>query len=445
MHAIRNYIFQNCVVFAAILGLSGCIEGERMLTKSERIPEIEGGKWCELETKNETLVDNCQSFDWHDGLYHAGDRLFGLKRIGDGKFIGEYVEFDEETGDPKSKYWAKFVVAFDPDNKRMANVGDDEENFLDFVKIASYYAEARDVTLSYDDEFAIWNLFGAPYAMRRFMTDLSDHLDPINKRYYKMIDDADSPGNYPLQIANIANNTTNEAYVGEYICLTGVNRAKADQIVLAEIPAIKKVFDACDAIQGLKLREYAALGGLMWTGGKIPEADTYFRKAIESLVGPGEQALRHETLEKWGVMHFNSENYPEAIRILSILLDEDDGHLNALQFRGLAYRRINDHPNAIADYTATIEIANALNKPLEIAIAYMRRSYVHQLDGRLDDAERDSVIALQLEPKLTYAHSNMGTIAEKRGELAAAKKHFEKALELNKDNTHALDGLKRLK
>lgn len=70
---------------------------------------------------------------------------------------------------------------------------------------------------------------------------------------------------------------------------------------------------------------------------------------------------------------------------------------------------------------------------------------MHQLDGRLDDAERDSVIALQLEPKLTYAHSNMGTIAEKRGELAAAKKHFEKALELNKDNTHALDGLKRLK
>lgn len=442
MGIIRHQLFRGCVLLAALLSISGCIEGERMLTISERIPEIEGGQWCELETEEETLVDNCQAFEWRDGLYHAGGRLFGFKRVGDHKLIGEYVDVDATTGEPKSEYWAKFVVAFDPDNNRMANVGDAEEDFLDFVKVSGYYAEARDTYLSYDDEFDVWNIFGTPFAMRRFMADMVDHLDPINRRYYKIIDDDQTP---PLQIAKIANGTANESYVGEYICLTGVNRAKADEIILAKVPVIKDIFEACDAIQGLKLREYAALAGLMWTAGDTTEADSHFRNAIKHSNAKEDKELRHETLLKWGAMHFDTENYQESIRLLSMLLNEDARQLDALQYRGLAYRRINDHPNAVADYTATIELANKLNKPLEIAIAYMRRGYVHQLEGRLDDAQRDNVIALQLEPNLTYAHSNMGAIAEKRGDIVAARKHFEKALELNKDNNHASEGLKRLK
>ena len=446
MDIIRNRFFLNLIILAALVGVSGCIDGPRMLTQSDRIPELEGGKWCKLDTTELTLVDVCYAFEWQGSYYYAGGSLYGFKEVDEGKFIGEYVELDENTGEPKFKFWPKVVARIDDSKNKMVNLGYEEDHFENFERVAQYYADARGATLSLDiDEFGdTWYLQGAPYAIRRVLTDLVDHLNPENARYYMLIDEDDSQESYPMQLANIAKGTVQEAYVGEYICLSGVNQAKKDQIVLAEIPEIKKIFEACDAIQGLKQREHAALAGLLWTGQNISEADTHFKKAAQSSDSRKDMMLRHETMEKWGAMHFQTENYREAIRIFSALLDEDPKHLGALQHRGLSYRRLNDHPNAIADYTTTIDVANQLNKPLEIAIAYMRRGYVHQLEGRLEDAQRDNVIALQIEPKLTYAHSNMGAIAEKRGEIDAARKHYEKAIELNKDNTHALDGLKRI-
>lgn len=446
MNIIRNRFFLYFTILAVLLGVSGCIDGPRMLTQSDRIPELEGGKWCKLDATELTLVDVCYAFEWQDSYYYAGGSRYGFQKVGEGKFIGEYVELDEATGEPKFKFWPKVVARIDDSKSKMVNLGYEEDHFENFERVAQYYADARGATLSLDiDEFGdTWYLQGSPYAIRRVLTDLVDHLNPENARYYKLIDGDGSPESYPMQLASIAKGTVQEAYVGEYICLSAVNQAKKDQIVLAEIPEIKKIFEACDAIQGLKLREHAALAGLLWTGGQLPEADIHFREAVHSSDSRKDMVLRHETMEKWGAMYFQSEDYNEAIRIFSLLLDEDPKHLNALQHRGLAYRRINNHPKAIVDYTTTIDVANQLNKPLEIAIAYMRRGYVHQLEGRLEDAERDNVIALQLEPKLTYAHSNMGAIAEQRGEIVAARKHYKKAIELNKDNTHALDGLKRI-
>lgn len=445
MQLVGKRVARGCAAVLASLVISGCIEGERMLTVSQRVHEIENGTWCELDKDKISLVDNCETFEWRDGLYHAGRRLFAFKRVRDDTLIGEYTEIDSATGEPKQRLWAKFVVVFDQDNRRMANVGDDEFDFQDFLNSSKLYAHAHGLELGYDAEFDTWDLYGTPNAMRQFMTDLAGHLDPEKKRYFKLAAETNSSGSYPLQIAKIAKGTTYEAYVAKHICLAGVKRAKAEKITVSDIPAIKKIFEACDAIQGLKLREHAALAGLMWTDSKISQADEHYQKAIQSPDGVRDRVLRHETMQNWGAMHFSNENYTDAIRIFSRLLDENPKHLEALQYRGLAHRRVNDHPNAIADYTTTIDVANELNRPLEIAIAYMRRGYVHQLDGRLDDAQRDNVIALQLEPSLSYAHSNMGAIAEARGDRAGAKAHYEKAIELNNKNSHPLEGLKRLK
>lgn len=433
-------------VVTVLLVITGCIDGPRMLTQSDRVPEIEGGKWCKLDAKALSLIGDCYAFEWRGSYYYAGGSLYGFKKVGDGKFIGEYVELDGTTGEPKFKFWPKVIAKIDDPKSRMVNLGYEADHFNDFERVAEYYADARGATLSFEvGEFDdTWYLQGSSYAIRQVLTDLVDHLNPENARYFKLVDGVDTPNSYPMQLANIAKGTTEEVFVAEYICFSGVKHAQEDQIVLAEIPEIERIFEACEAIQGLKQREHAALGGLLWTGQKIPDADIHFRKAVESPDSQKDITLRHETLHKWGAMHFNEENYSEVIQILSMLLDEDAKHLGALQYRGLSYRRLNDHSNAIADYTATIEVAEQLNQPLEIAIAYMRRGYVHQLEGRLDDAQRDNLIALQLEPKLNYAHSNLGAIAEQRGDIAAARKHYEKALELNKDNTHAQDGLKRI-
>lgn len=444
----RGWITRNFCVLSLSLFISGCIDGPRMLTQSDRVPLVESGKWCKFEGVKRDLLEECYTFVWNNGYYQAGDRRYGFKKIGEGKFIGETVELDEATGEPKFKFWPKFVMETDGPSKKMVNLGHQEEHFENFERVAQYYSDARGATLNVeiDPDFgsATWYLQGSPYAIRRVLTDLVDHLDLDNHRYYNIVDDAADPDNELKQIASIARGTDQQAYVASSLCAAGVARGKNPERTPEDIQFIRRAFAACETLQALGLAEQFALAILAWDDGNPQDADAHFKKAIAQPYESDERELRDHVLYNWAELHYVSEDYGQVAQILSQLLEENPQHLSARSVRGLAYRLLGDTAKAMTDYNETIDLATAQDNPLELAIAHMRRGYVHQEEDRLDAAITDIKIALELQPDLSYAHSSLGIIAEKKGDLAGARKYFQDALELDPNNSHATDGMARV-
>lgn len=448
MSMLGSRFVRGLLGLTALIGVAGCIDGPRMLTQSERVPLVEKGKWCKFDGVKRDLLEECYTFVWNKGYYQAGDRRYGFKKIGEGKFIGETVELDEATGEPKFTFWPKFVMRTDGPSKKMVNLGHQEEHFENFERVAQYYSEARGATLSVeiDPDFgsATWYLQGSPYAIRRVLTDLVDHLGPDNHRYYNIIDDAADPDSELNQVANIARGTDQQAYVASSLCASGVARGKNPERTPEDIQFIRRAFAACETLQALGLAEQFALAILAWDEGNTEDADAYFKKAIAQPYENDERELRDHAFYNWAELHYVSEDYEQVVRIFSQLLDENPQHLSARSVRGLAYRLLGDTAKAMTDYNKTIELATAQKNTLELAIAHMRRGYVHQAEGRLEKAMQDMNVALELQPELSYAHSSLGIIAEKKGDLAGARKHFQDALELDPNNSHATDGMARI-
>jgi tetratricopeptide (TPR) repeat protein len=64
---------------------------------------------------------------------------------------------------------------------------------------------------------------------------------------------------------------------------------------------------------------------------------------------------------------------------------------------------------------------------------------------RLDEAERYLRKALELNPLLTDAVADFGFLFLKRGDLQRAREYFERALELEPQNSKALQGAREVK
>ena len=65
--------------------------------------------------------------------------------------------------------------------------------------------------------------------------------------------------------------------------------------------------------------------------------------------------------------------------------------------------------------------------------------------GNLVEAENQFKLALQRDPKLTYAWTNLGVVYERRGDNGAAEDAYQKALDLDPENAVAWDYLARLR
>ena len=65
--------------------------------------------------------------------------------------------------------------------------------------------------------------------------------------------------------------------------------------------------------------------------------------------------------------------------------------------------------------------------------------------GNLVEAENQFKLAIQRDPKLTYAWTNLGVVYERRGDNGAAEDAYQKALDLDPENAVAWDYLARLR
>ena len=64
--------------------------------------------------------------------------------------------------------------------------------------------------------------------------------------------------------------------------------------------------------------------------------------------------------------------------------------------------------------------------------------------GQLNEAKKDFLEVVKLDPKLSRAYNVLGVISDQQKDLAAARQYFEKALELNPRSKSALMNIARL-
>ncbi len=111
----------------------------------------------------------------------------------------------------------------------------------------------------------------------------------------------------------------------------------------------------------------------------------------------------------------------------------------AYLFRGDARTFIDDFDGAVADYTAGIR-----RNPSD-PNAYLVRGEAYTHLNRHDDALADYERALSLDPKLARAHLNIGDVHfHVKKDRAAARKHWEKAAELDPKDPRPREALRLL-
>jgi tetratricopeptide (TPR) repeat protein len=66
-----------------------------------------------------------------------------------------------------------------------------------------------------------------------------------------------------------------------------------------------------------------------------------------------------------------------------------------------------------------------------LGLAHLNRGIVHQVDGRVADAEHEYETAIALDPALTVTHNNLGLIYLNRGEFGRAETKFRQEIEIN--------------
>ncbi|MBL4688181.1 MAG: tetratricopeptide repeat protein [Nannocystaceae bacterium] len=154
------------------------------------------------------------------------------------------------------------------------------------------------------------------------------------------------------------------------------------------------------------------------------------------LSSSGRDALLHkfsETAEtKWPA--------PEAVLTAAQEKPSSSGDAKVKLAEGRTKSRAKDYTGAIVALDAAIAAEPKL------ARAWAARGYAKLLDGQFDAAQTDCERALELgeQPRFKASvHYNLGLIAQKRGDKAAAKKAFAASLALrpNKEVRKALDSL----
>lgn len=128
------------------------------------------------------------------------------------------------------------------------------------------------------------------------------------------------------------------------------------------------------------MRNILCFGGILWTcllAGCHSE--------------PAPPPVTDDVLLQRGTEALQGGRFKEATAHLTTLLERDPRHVDALIARGQAFKRMNQHEQALADFDAAIAIDS------EHAKAHRYRSEVLQLLGRPDDANAAAKLTAEVE------------------------------------------------
>lgn len=128
-----------------------------------------------------------------------------------------------------------------------------------------------------------------------------------------------------------------------------------------------------------------------------------------------------------GNLHFELQNFTQAIADFSTALNLNDNLDEAYFGRGMAHGRAGNIRQGINDLTVYIK-----RNPTE-ARAYTKRGVRLIWLGELVEAERDLRTAIILDPESAEAHDDLGVILAQRGNYNTALKHFRQTITIDKN------------
>lgn len=154
---------------------------------------------------------------------------------------------------------------------------------------------------------------------------------------------------------------------------------------------------------------------------------------------------------------FNTNKFSDAIKLFNDFLIEQPKHADALFFRAICHRKIENYQQSINDFTAVIErlsdeatiyseravsfyhlknykaAVDDLNKAVELEpnnpYRYSSRAYIRayiDIDGAMADYEK----AIELDPEDDISFNNLGLLQENQGNMRKAQENFERNKEL---------------
>ncbi len=168
--------------------------------------------------------------------------------------------------------------------------------------------------------------------------------------------------------------------------------------------------------------------------GDTTKAISSFQTAIE------QQPDYYEPFMQLGII-YTMKNNPLALQYFDGALRVNPRSEEALYGRAMWYQEhAHDFDKAIQDYTSITQI-NPKNKNAHFNLGYVHYEYLKVYR----EAIKHYTNAINADPNYADAYYNRGVCYETLGDIGAAKRDFEKALEIRPDYQAAKDGIERVK
>ena len=179
----------------------------------------------------------------------------------------------------------------------------------------------------------------------------------------------------------------------------------------------------------LKARPYNNLGTALVDRGRLPEAESNLRKAIELKPQYGDARYNlGYVLIRSGRMEEGARQLLEAIRL------EPENYM-AHNNLGIAYLLQENYPPAVH------HLQEALRLKPDFETARNNLGVALKNQGDLDAALREFSEAIRLKPDFAEAYNNLGLTLKEQGKLKEAEENFRRALRVNPEYETARQNL----
>ncbi len=135
---------------------------------------------------------------------------------------------------------------------------------------------------------------------------------------------------------------------------------------------------------------------------------------------------------------FKDGKLKESILIFTKALVAAPNHLDIISDRGVAYLHLKEEQKCFDDLNLAIEL-----QP-EYGFRYACRAFAKRSFGDLEGAIVDYEKAVNLDPDDSIAHNNLGLLLEEKGYKTAAEQRFKRADKLSKQEDQLLSVINQI-
>jgi tetratricopeptide (TPR) repeat protein len=133
----------------------------------------------------------------------------------------------------------------------------------------------------------------------------------------------------------------------------------------------------------------------------------------------------------WGCIHFNLEDYQEAIEAFNKSISIDSSDANAYWGRGIIYQVWGEYLTAIDDFKQALNLNPSLDLKSELAEAYLDQGMNFWCQGNKNQALEYLTQAIHLNPDYSLAYCYRGAILSSIGDIEAAVENYLQAIHIS--------------